>query len=89
MLGIEDGPKPVNVFKEIDVDGDNKLTREEISNYLKKQFQQAREHGDTGTIDDPNQREMVNEIFMHEDRDKDGVITYEEFSGPKDDHDEL
>ena len=30
---------------------------------------------------------LVEEIFSHEDKDKDGYISHEEFSGPK--HDEL
>ena len=30
---------------------------------------------------------LVEEIFQHEDKDKNGVISFEEFSGPK--HDEL
>ena len=34
-----------------------------------------------------DQDKLVEEIFAHEDHDKDGVISHEEFSGPK--HDEL
>lgn len=30
---------------------------------------------------------LVEEIFQHEDKDKNGYISHEEFSGPK--HDEL
>lgn len=30
---------------------------------------------------------LVEEIFQHEDKDKNGFISHEEFSGPK--HDEL
>ena len=37
LMGIEDGPTPVNVFKQIDLNEDNALTREEISGYLKQQ----------------------------------------------------
>ena len=33
------------------------------------------------------QDKLVEEIFSHEDKDKDGYISHEEFSGPK--HDEL
>lgn len=42
-----------------------------------------------GSTNDPDQIQMVDEIFMHEDKDKDEYITFEEFSGPKYDHDEL
>ena len=37
LMGVEEGPTPVNVFKQIDMDGDKSLTREEISSYLKQQ----------------------------------------------------
>lgn len=88
ILKVEDGPKPINVFKEIDADNDNRLSRKEVAEFLKKQLNQA-QHGDMGSADDPEQQEMVDEIFMHEDKDKDEYITHEEFSGPKYDHDEL
>lgn len=89
VLKIEEGPKPVNVFREIDTDGDNQLSRKEVGEFLKKQLHAPQQHGDMGSADDPNQVQMVDEIFMHEDRDKDDFITHEEFSGPKYDHDEL
>jgi len=91
LLETEDGPPPVNVFKQIDGDSDNNLSREELSTYLKQQVeameaaggeqaQQARE-----MLKD--QDKLVEEIFSHEDKDKDGFISHAEFSGPK--HDEL
>ncbi|CAH1789785.1 unnamed protein product, partial [Owenia fusiformis] len=36
LMGIEDGPKQKNVFKEIDVDGDNKLSKEELKEYFRR-----------------------------------------------------
>ena len=35
----------------------------------------------------PNQDNLIEEIFQNEDKDRDGFISYYEFSGPK--HDEL
>uniref|UniRef100_A0A023GMN9 peptidylprolyl isomerase n=1 Tax=Amblyomma triste TaxID=251400 RepID=A0A023GMN9_AMBTT len=84
LTKIEDGPPPVNVFKQIDADQDEQLTREEISKYLKEQLPAAQA---AGLKDLPDTDKMVEEIFQHEDRDRDGVISREEFSGPK--HDEL
>jgi len=81
---VEDGPAPVNVFSEIDNNNDNQLSREEVSNYLKKQLPEAAE---AGVKDLPDQDKLVEEIFQHEDRDKNGFISHDEFSGPK--HDEL
>jgi len=83
-ISVDAGPAPVNVFKEIDDNNDNLLSREEVSSYLKKQLPQAAEAG----LDDlPDQDKLVEEIFQHEDKDKNGFISHEEFSGPK--HDEL
>lgn len=89
IIKVEDGPKPLNVFKEIDTDNDERLSRKEMGEFLMKQLHQARPGGDLGTLDDPDQMQMVDEIFTHEDKDKDDYITREEFSGPKTDHDEL
>lgn len=84
LLDIEDGPAPVNVFKEIDMNEDQQLSREEISDYLKKQIPEAEA---AGLKDMPEQDKLVEDIFQHEDRDRNGFISHEEFSGPK--HDEL
>lgn len=81
---IEDGPPPLNVFKEIDSNKDTMLSREEINDYIKKQLPEAEEGG---LKDMPNQDKLVEDIFQHEDKDRDGFISHEEFSGPK--HDEL
>ncbi|KAH9373496.1 hypothetical protein HPB48_009541 [Haemaphysalis longicornis] len=102
LIKIEDGPPPVNVFNQIDVDKDDHLTREEasccsgvdarrgpylplqISQYLKEQLPAAQA---AGLKDLPDTDNMVEQIFQHEDKDRDGVISRDEFSGPK--HDEL
>jgi len=83
-VAVEDGPTPVNVFAEIDANDDNQLSREEVSSYLKKQMPEAAK---AGVKDLPDQDKLVEEIFQHEDQDKNGFISHEEFSGPK--HDEL
>merc|ERR1719145_276038 len=91
LVGAEEGPTPVNVFKQIDLDSDNTLSREEISSYLKQQVEtmaSARgEQGEEAKKMMEDQDKLVEEIFAHEDKDKDGLISHEEFSGPK--HDEL
>lgn len=78
-IGLEDGPAPQNIFKEIDTDNDNQLSREELSEYLKNQVPAGEGN--------PDQDKLVEDIFQHEDQDKNGYISHEEFSGPK--HDEL
>ncbi|CAH2104059.1 unnamed protein product [Euphydryas editha] len=89
LINIGDSPPTTNVFKEIDADKDNMLSREEVSDYLKKQMVPA--DGAEMSEDIKQMLEghdkLVEEIFQHEDKDKNGFISHEEFSGPK--HDEL
>lgn len=84
LLKIDDGPKTTNIFKEIDANQDNQLSREEVVTYLKAQLPAAQA---AGIKELPDTEKMVEDIFDHEDTDKDGVISHAEFSGPK--HDEL
>lgn len=70
------------------MDKDGRLSRQEVGEFLKKQLSQSyhpEQQHDSG--DDHNQ--MLEEVFEHEDKDKDGYITKDEFSGPKHDHEEL
>merc|ERR1719427_284397 len=64
---------------------------EEIAGYLKQQVETMQaaggEQGEEAKKMLEDQDKLVEEIFAHEDKDKDGVISHEEFSGPK--HDEL
>ncbi|XP_055809518.1 uncharacterized protein LOC129879813 [Solanum dulcamara] len=87
-LKVEDGPNPINVFKEIDSDQDGKLSRHEVGEFLKRQLSQA--YSQPGAQQDMQDHgSMLDEVFKHEDKDNDGYITRDEFSGPKYDHDEL
>jgi len=88
LLSIDEAPASVNVFKEIDSDSDNQLSREEVSLYLKNQMVKVEDEGNEEMkqmLTDHDK--LVEEIFQHEDGDKNGFISHEEFSGPK--HDEL
>jgi len=91
LIDTEEGPAPVNVFKEIDSNDDKNIDREELSGYLKSQVEQIRSAGgpeaDQADQMEADQDKLVEEIFSHEDKDKDGYISHDEFSGPK--HDEL
>lgn len=83
LVQIDEGQKPQNVFKDIDLDDDNLLSQDEVSGYIRKQ------EDDQGIdkTDDEAHNAMIADIFLHEDKDKDGFISHEEFSGPK--HEEL
>ncbi|PSN57968.1 Peptidyl-prolyl cis-trans isomerase FKBP14 [Blattella germanica] len=91
LINIGDTPPAVNVFKEIDADKDLMLSREEVSEYLKKQMVAADQEGVAESDEVKRMLEdhdkLVEEIFQHEDKDKNGFISHDEFSGPK--HDEL
>jgi len=82
----EAGPTP-NVFKEIDENQDKQLSREEVSEYLKKQMATDGQNTDQVSEMMKENDKLVEEIFQHEDKDKNGYISHDEFSGPK--HDEL
>jgi len=84
LLDIKDGPPPQNVFKEIDANADLQLSQEEVSDFLKEQAKKA---GPQAAVSDDQHKTILQQIFEHEDKDKDGFISHEEFSGPK--HDEL
>ncbi|XP_011692101.1 PREDICTED: FK506-binding protein 2 isoform X1 [Wasmannia auropunctata] len=95
LMNISDSPPTANVFKEIDADKDNQLSREEVramvSDYLRKQVIEAEQAGANENEDVKkmlaDHDKLVEEIFQHEDKDKNGFISHDEFSGPK--HDEL
>lgn len=61
---------------------------QQVSDYLKKQMS-AVEGQETEEVKNmlSEHDKLVEEIFQHEDKDKNGLISHDEFSGPK--HDEL
>jgi FK506-binding protein 14 len=79
-LTIGEAPAQPNIFKTIDHDHgnkDGKLSAEEVGGWFKK------EQGDK------DKDAHVKELMKQEDKDKDGFISWEEFSGPKGDKAEL
>lgn len=89
LINIGDTAPTTNVFKEIDENKDMQLSREEVSEYLKKQMVAADGGQESEDIKNmiAEHDKLVEEIFQHEDKDKNGFISHDEFSGPK--HDEL
>ncbi|XP_068426557.1 peptidyl-prolyl cis-trans isomerase FKBP14 [Clinocottus analis] len=81
LMEIRNGPRSHESFREMDLNDDWKLCREEVKEYLKKEFEK---HGYT-----PNETDhegMVEDIFKNEDEDEDGFISAREFTYQ---HDEL
>lgn len=60
---------PPNLFKQLDTDGDGKLSKDEINAYFVGM-------GQPGVPDG---------LWESEDKDKDGFVSWDEFSGPKED----
>merc|ERR1711874_876551 len=84
-------PPAGQVFKQIDLDSDMALSRDEISSYLKQEVETMAyaggEQGEDARRIIEDQDKVVGEIFAYVDKDKDGLISHEEFSEPK--HEEL
>ncbi|XP_072034552.1 peptidyl-prolyl cis-trans isomerase FKBP14-like isoform X2 [Amphiura filiformis] len=80
LLAIRDSPPPINMFKEMDADGDNAIQKEEMLAYLKNE-------GLGGLKDEETVDDVIDNIFEGQDQDGDQTISHEEFGGPK--HDEF
>lgn len=127
LVAINQAHTPQNVFKQIDLDSDNQLSKEEVkrwtflavlcvafillwnllfewlvftfaygfdfkvASYIDKHIPPSEKVGEAAEGEDVSQKQdpqkITEEIFQHEDRDRDGYISFDEFSGPK--HDEL
>jgi len=70
VVDISDtGPPAPNIFKEIDLDSDGKLTKEEVTAFFLKEHKAPIPEG----------------LWEAEDKDADGVISWAEFGGAKGD----
>ncbi|XP_066917710.1 uncharacterized protein [Clytia hemisphaerica] len=78
---VTNAPVKDNTFLNIDHDGDDQLSSDEVRSYLKNEKGVKDVDGVHGL------RSMLHNIFEEEDRDRDGFITHPEFSGRK--HTEL
>ena len=79
---------PIDLFTALDKDGDKKLSRDEVSAYVKYQSRTYR-HPNAPKPSKEEHEKMVDDIMHREDKDKDGHISHAEFSGPKLSHEEL
>ncbi|XP_032229999.1 peptidyl-prolyl cis-trans isomerase FKBP14 isoform X2 [Nematostella vectensis] len=82
LFDVRKPPPHSDMFSHMDENGDRKLSREEVSAYMRKQaeaqfaptYDQRWQH---------HHERMVDNVFEYEDHDEDGHISHEEFSGPK------
>ncbi|XP_071756567.1 peptidyl-prolyl cis-trans isomerase FKBP14 [Centroberyx gerrardi] len=81
VMEIQNGPRSHESFQEMDLNDDWKLSRLEVKEYLRKEFER---HG--YSANDTHHEVMVDDIFIKEDEDNDGFISAREFTYK---HDEL
>ncbi|XP_051577026.1 peptidyl-prolyl cis-trans isomerase FKBP14 [Myxocyprinus asiaticus] len=81
IMEIRNGPRSHESFQEMDLNDDWKLSKSEVKEYLRKEFER---HG--YPANDTHHEVMVEDIFQKEDEDKDGFISAREFTYK---HDEL
>lgn len=80
LIKILEKPPTPNLFKKMDFDGDNQISKTEMKAFFSAQ-------GLGGLKEDESLDSAVENIFDFQDKDKDGTISFEEFPGQK--HDEL
>ena len=68
VVSVTEPPPQLNLFNELDIDQDDVLTPEEIHMHFRKE--------------NPN-AEMPPDLMEKEDKNKDGVVSREEFGGPR------
>ncbi|KTF76971.1 hypothetical protein cypCar_00026276 [Cyprinus carpio] len=81
IIEIRNGPRSHESFQEMDLNDDWKLSKAEVKEYLRKEFER---HG--YAANDTHHEVMVEDIFQKEDEDNDGFISAREFTYK---HDEL
>ncbi|XP_053323722.1 peptidyl-prolyl cis-trans isomerase FKBP14 [Spea bombifrons] len=81
LIEIRNGPRSHESFQQMDLNDDWKLSKQEVKEYLKLEFQK---HG--SQVNDTHHEVLVESIFEKEDEDNDGYISAREFTYV---HDEL
>lgn len=83
LIHAEQGPRHPDVFKSIDLNSDKLISQYELAQYLRNEVEE--QNGQMHTEEE--EKEILREIFLLEDVNKDGYISIREFSGNK--HEEL
>lgn len=82
LFAVSKGPRSVEAFKNIDLDSDQKLSRDELNHYLKEEFLR-----DGKPRDQSHHDKILQDIFQKNDHDEDGFISAKEYNVYQ--HDEL
>ncbi|MBN3321549.1 FKBP7 isomerase, partial [Atractosteus spatula] len=82
LYTVTRGPRSIESFKEIDLDKDRSLSKHEVREYMKKEFEKGGNKRDASFYD-----VIVADVFHKSDHNGDGFITAKEYNVY--DHDEL
>ncbi|XP_033469839.1 peptidyl-prolyl cis-trans isomerase FKBP7 [Epinephelus lanceolatus] len=82
VYSVSRGPRSMEAFKDMDLDKDRSLTKAEVKEYLKLEYEKGGK-----PRDDPFYEKIMDDIFRKNDRDKDGQISAKEYNIYE--HDEL
>ncbi|CDQ56995.1 unnamed protein product [Oncorhynchus mykiss] len=83
LYSVSKGPRSLESFRDIDLDDDKVLTRDEMTFYFKVEY----ERDGSKPREDSFYERMVNDVFQKSDHDRDGLITVKEYNIYE--HDEL
>ncbi|XP_030200016.1 peptidyl-prolyl cis-trans isomerase FKBP7 isoform X2 [Gadus morhua] len=82
LYSVSKGPRNMEAFREIDLDQDKSLTKEEVKRYLKLDYERSGTPKDDAFYD-----KIMEDIFKKNDLDVNGLITSKEYNVYQ--HDEL
>uniref|UniRef100_A0A8C4YL60 peptidylprolyl isomerase n=1 Tax=Gopherus evgoodei TaxID=1825980 RepID=A0A8C4YL60_9SAUR len=82
LYAVSKGPRSVEAFTQIDMDSDRKLSRDEVTHYLKQEFERDGKKRDASV-----HASILADIFKKNDHDGDGFISAKEYNVYQ--HDEL
>lgn len=81
-LAVNRGPRSMEAFSEMDQNKDRELTKDEVLEYLKQDYEKV-----GNPRDDAFYQRILTDIFMKNDHNKDGLISAKEYNLFE--HDEL
>ncbi|XP_040057862.1 peptidyl-prolyl cis-trans isomerase FKBP7 [Gasterosteus aculeatus] len=82
LYSISRGPRSVEAFREMDVDGDRSLSKAEVKAYFKQDFEKSGKPRDESFYE-----KLMTDVFRKSDHNHDGLISAKEYNVYE--HDEL
>ncbi|MEQ2169584.1 peptidyl-prolyl cis-trans isomerase FKBP7 [Girardinichthys multiradiatus] len=75
VLSVSRGPRSMEAFGQIDLDKDRSLTKAEVKEYLKLEYEKGGK-----PRDEPFYEKILTDIFWKSDQDRDGQISAKEYN---------